>query len=77
MDVFNAIIFSNTDKRNNISDVDEHKAMSKLYLELYVGCLKFKENEKKKKQENIDCNHFYNKWKIHVQQCIENVETNR
>lgn len=80
-DMYTEIVFSLSDDYTNIRNkytADEHKSMLKLYLSLYNGCLKFKEdvknNPNKIKPKNIDCTPYYENFKMHTQAYISKID---
>ena len=51
-------------KENNID-----KEMAKLFYNLYKGCIAYKD---KKEEKNINCDEYYDKFKIFSEKFIDN-----
>lgn len=81
MDVLNAINFYHVAKKP-AKDPEHHKEMAKLYYNLYVGCLKFREDENKNincdtfftYDKNINCDTYLTHFKLHTQEYFSILE---
>ena len=57
----------------------ENENLSNLYLNMYLGCIKYKEKnkEKKKKIKEIECDKYYDSYIIYLSRLNQDNKTNQ
>lgn len=48
---------------------DSNKEMADLFYNLYMGCVTYKD---KKKEKNINCDHYFEKFKFFAEKYVDN-----